>query len=144
MDIPQCALGGIRIENPGVGHGAGDIGVDGHVQPGLPQLAEYYRTELGHMERSGAQRDQRLRPGLLELVARGPGNPLRQHRQSAASLLKLRERAPLALEHRQGRGVKRVARLETAPQELRRSTMPVWALKARVKYVRAKNCAGSL
>ena len=70
------------------------------------------------MQRGGAQGDQRLVPRLPELLSRGPGNPLRQHRQGPARLLELGERAPFPLEDRECRRVERIARLEPAPEKI--------------------------
>ena len=88
-----------------------------------PSLSEHDGTELRDVKRSGPQRDQRLVASRPELLARRPGDPLRQHRQRPPGLLELSERAPFALEHRQRRRVERIARLEAPPKVLAPSAL---------------------
>ena len=96
----------------------GEVGVDGDVESGLAELAENHGTKLGQVERGRAECDQRLGASLVELLAGSPGDPLRQHGERPPGLLKLAERTPLALKHRQRRGMEGVAGLEPAPQKL--------------------------
>ena len=117
VDVAQRPRG-VRVQGAGMRRLPGEVGVDGDVESSLADLAEDHGTKLGDVERGGAERDQRLRAGLVELLAGRPGDPLRQHGERSASLLKLAERAPLALKHRQCRRMEGVARLEPAPQKL--------------------------
>ena len=41
----------IRIQGPGAGRLPRKVGVDGDIEPGLTQLAEYHGAELGHVQR---------------------------------------------------------------------------------------------
>ena len=119
MDIAERPPG-IGIQRPGVRGGTREIGGDGHVEPLLAQLSEHDGAELGDVQRRRAEGDQGFRPRLLELPARRPRYPLRQHREGAAGLLELGERAPLAPEDGERRRMEGVARFETATQTFAR------------------------
>jgi hypothetical protein len=83
-----------------------------------PELAENDSAKLRDVQRRRSQRDQRLAPRLLELLAGRQRDPLRQHREGTAGLLELRQSAPLALKHRQRCRVERIAGLEPAAQKI--------------------------
>ena len=119
VNVPQRAFG-IGVQRLGVGGIAGDVRHNGRVQPLLAQLPQQRSAEGGIMQRRGTQRNQRLPARLPVLLLGRQRNPLRQHRQGAAGLLKLRHRPPLALKHRQRSRMKRVARLKSPPQKLPR------------------------
>ena len=101
-----------------VGLCPGDVGVDRRNETGLAKLAEYHASEPRVEQRCGTNRQERFAPCLAEALLGGEGDPLRQHRERAARLLVLRERLPLALEDRERGRMERVARLESAAQEL--------------------------
>ena len=119
MDVPERPLG-VRVQRPGARGHPCQVRVDGGIEARLAQLAEEDGAELRHVQRRRPQGDERLLPGLLEAFPGRPGDPLGQHGQRAAGLLELRQRAPLALEHRQRGRMKGVAALEPPAQEVPR------------------------
>ena len=119
VNVPQRAAG-VGVQRLGMSSIAGDVRHNGGVQLLLAQLPQQRGAEVRVVQRRGTQRNQRLVARLPELFPGRQRNPLRQHRQRAASLLELRHGAPLALKHRQGGRVERVTGFEAAAQKLPR------------------------
>src|SRR5438105_4627167 len=66
----------VRIERPGMTLLASDVGFDGGLEFRFSKLSKNHSPELGDIERSGAERDERLPASALVAVAVGPGDPL--------------------------------------------------------------------
>ena len=99
MDVPEWSFG-VGVERLAVSLLARDVCVDRSDKARLAKLAQHHAAESGLFEGRRAERNQRLGTSFLVAVLGCDRDPLRQHRQGAARLLVLRQRLPLALEHR--------------------------------------------
>src|SRR5437867_956044 len=117
MNVPECPFG-VRIQRARVTVIVREIRLDGMKEARLPELAEDHGAELWDFQWRRAQSNQRFAPRSLIPVPVRPGDPLRQHRKGAASLLVLRQSLPLALEHGEGRRMERIAGFKSGPQKV--------------------------